>query len=143
DMDPIAAITKRHGLTLIEDAAQAHGAEYQGRRVGSLGDLACFSFYPGKNLGACGEGGMVVTSNETYARTLRMMRDWGQEQRYHHVMTGFNYRMEGIQGAILRVKLRHLENWTEARRARAAEYDRLLRDAGVQTPAAMPHARHV
>ncbi len=108
---------------MIEDAAQAHGAEYKGRRVGQLGDLGCFSFYPGKNLGAYGEGGMVVTNNPEYARTIRMLRDWGAERKYHHVLKGYNYRLEGIQGAILRVKLRHLEAWTEARRAHAARYD--------------------
>jgi len=143
DMDPILDIAKRHGLIVIEDAAQAHGAEYKGRRVGSLGDMGCFSFYPGKNLGAYGEGGMVVTSNAEYTRTIRMLRDWGAEQKYHHVLKGYNFRLEGIQGAVLRVKLRHLEKWTEARRAAAAHYDELLSDCGVQTPEAMPYARHV
>jgi dTDP-4-amino-4,6-dideoxygalactose transaminase len=143
DMDPIVAIARRHGLTVIEDACQAHAAEYKGRRVGSLGDLACFSFYPGKNLGAYGEGGIVVTATDEHARTVRMLRDWGQEQRYHHVLRGFNYRMEGLQGAILRVKLRHLERWTEARRTRAARYDELLASSGVVPPPAMPYARHV
>jgi dTDP-4-amino-4,6-dideoxygalactose transaminase len=143
DMDPILAIARQHGLIVIEDACQAHGAEYKGRRVGSLGDLACFSFYPGKNLGACGEGGMVVTSNEQYAETLRMYRDWGQAKKYHHVLRGYNYRMDGLQGAILRVKLRHLDAWTDARRSRAAGYDRFLKDADVVRPCAMPYARHV
>ena len=117
DMDPIMEIARRHGLVVIEDAAQAHGAKYKGRPVGSIGDMACFSFYPGKNLGAYGEGGAVTTNNAEYARTIRMLRDWGQDRKYHHVLRGFNYRMEGFQGAILRVKLRHLEQWTEARRA--------------------------
>jgi acetyltransferase-like isoleucine patch superfamily enzyme len=117
---------------VIEDAAQAHGAEYKGRRVG-MGDMGCFSFYPGKNLGAYGEGGMVTTNNEEYAQVIRMLRDWGQERKYHHVLKGFNYRMEGIQGAILRVKLRHLDAWTEARRRHAAYYDALLAGTGVQT----------
>jgi len=143
DMDPILEIAKRHGLIVIEDAAQAHGAEYKGKRVGSLGDMGCFSFYPGKNLGAYGEGGMVVTSNAEYTRTIRMLRDWGAEQKYHHVLKGYNFRLEGIQGAVLRVKLRHLEKWTEARRAAAAHYDELLADSGVQTPEAMSYARHV
>jgi dTDP-4-amino-4,6-dideoxygalactose transaminase len=143
DMDPIVAIARRHGLVVIEGACQAHGAEYKGRRVGSLGEMACFSFYPGKNLGACGEGGMVVTSNPEYVRALRMMRDWGQAQRYHHVTIGFNYRMEGLQGAILNVKLRHLSDWTAARRSRAALYNRLLAGADVGLPAEMPYARHV
>ena len=120
DMDPILDIARRHGLVVIEDAAQAHGAEYKGRRVGRIGDLGCFSFYPGKNLGAYGEGGIVVTNNPEYARTIRMLRDWGQERKYHHVLKGYNYRMDALQGAILRVKLRYLEAWTEARRAHAA-----------------------
>ena len=143
DMDPILAIAKRHGLVVIEDACQAHGAEYKGRRAGSLGDMGCFSFYPGKNLGAYGEGGMVVTSNADYARTIRMLRDWGAEKKYQHVLKGYNFRLEGIQGAVLRVKLRHLEAWTEARRKAAARYDRLFAGSGVQTPEAMSYARHV
>ena len=143
DMDPILEIARRRGLAVIEDAAQAHGAEYKGRRAGSLGQMGCFSFYPGKNLGAYGEGGMVVTSDPQYARTLRMLRDWGAEKKYHHVLKGYNYRLEGIQGAVLRVKLRHLETWTEARRAAAARYELLLSGSGVPMPAQMPYARHV
>ena len=115
----------------------------KGRRVGSIGDLGCFSFYPGKNLGAYGEGGMVVTNNEEFAHTIRMLRDWGQERKYHHVLKGFNYRMEGVQGAILRVKLRHLDAWTEARRRHAAGYNELLADVDVQKPVEMPYAKHV
>jgi dTDP-4-amino-4,6-dideoxygalactose transaminase len=143
DMDPILAIAKKHGLTVIEDACQAHGAEYKGRRAGSMGDMGCFSFYPGKNLGAAGEGGMVVTANPEFARTVRMLRDWGAEKKYHHVLKGYNFRMEGIQGAILRVKLRHLEKWTEARRAAAKRYDELLVGAGVGLPKQMAYSRHV
>jgi dTDP-4-amino-4,6-dideoxygalactose transaminase len=143
DMDSILEIAQRHGLTVIEDAAQAHRAEYKGRRVGSIGDMGCFSFYPGKNLGAYGEGGIVVTNNPEYARTIKMLRDWGQERRYHHALKGYNYRMDGIQGAILRVKLRHLDKWTEARRSHAALYDELLADSGLKTPAAMPYSHHV
>jgi len=143
DMDPIVAVARKHGLVIIEDACQAHGAEYKGRRAGSMGDMGCFSFYPGKNLGAYGEGGMVVTDNAEYARTIRMLRDWGAEKKYQHVLKGYNYRLEGIQGAILRVKLRHLEAWTEGRRAAAAQYDQLLGGSGVPTPQAMPHNRHV
>ena len=142
DMDPILDIARRRNLVVIEDACQAHGAEYKGRRVGGIGDLGCFSFYPGKNLGAYGEGGIVVTNDAAHARTIRMLRDWGQERKYHHVLKGYNYRMEGIQGAILRVKLRHLEAWTEARRSRAALYDKLLADVAA-TPESMPYARHV
>ena len=143
DMDPILEIARRHNLVVIEDAAQAHGAEYKGRRVGSIGDLGCFSFYPGKNLGAYGEGGMVVTNSAEYSRTLGILRDWGQEHKYHHILKGYNYRMEAMQGAILRVKLRHLEEWTESRRAHAARYDKLLADSEVQPPKAMPGNRHV
>ena len=143
DMDPILEIAHRYGLTVIEDAAQAHRAEYKGRRVGSLGDLGCFSFYPGKNLGAYGEGGMVVTNNPEYARTIQMLRDWGQERRYHHVLKGYNYRMDGLQGAILRVKLRHLDAWTDARRAHAERYDALLADSDLKTPTVMPYSHHV
>jgi len=126
DMDAIGAIARRRGIPILEDAAQAHGAEYQGRRCGSLGDIAAFSFYPGKNLGACGEGGAVVTDNPAYAKTMRMLRDWGQTTKYDHRFKGFNYRMDGIQGAVLRVKLRYLEQWTEARRSRAEVYRRAL-----------------
>ncbi|PYS38234.1 MAG: erythromycin biosynthesis sensory transduction protein eryC1 [Acidobacteria bacterium] len=143
DIDPIQDLAKRKGLVVIEDAAQAHGAEYKGRRVGSIGDIACFSFYPGKNLGAYGEGGAFVTNNNDYARAARMLRDWGQERKYHHVIKGYNYRMDGIQGAILRVKLRHLELWTEARRQNARYYNAMLEGSPVILPVEMPYARHV
>jgi dTDP-4-amino-4,6-dideoxygalactose transaminase len=142
-MDPIVEIARRHGVAVIEDAAQAHGADYRGRRCGSLGDMAAFSFYPGKNLGAYGEGGAAVTSDPALARTLRMLRDWGAEKKYEHRLKGYNYRMEGLQGAILGVKLRHLETWTEARRARAALYDDLLEGVDVQRPYVRPDVRHV
>ena len=143
DMDPILEIARRHGLKVIEDAAQAHGAEYKERRCGSMGDLACFSFYPGKNLGAYGEGGAVVTNDDNCDRTIRMLRDWGQEKKYHHVLKGFNYRMEGFQGAILRVKLRHLEAWTEARRTHARWYNQALATAGIGLPPDGGGNRHV
>ena len=143
DMDPIMEIARRHGLVVIEDAAQAHGAKYKGKPVGSIGDLACFSFYPGKNLGAYGEGGAVTTNNVELARIVRMLRDWGQDGKYRHVLRGFNYRMEGFQGAVLGVKLRHLEAWTEARRRLAKHYNRLLANCDVQTPDEMPWAHHV
>jgi dTDP-4-amino-4,6-dideoxygalactose transaminase len=142
DMDPIMEIARRHGLPVIEDAAQAHGSEYKGRRAGSIGELGCFSFYPGKNLGAYGEGGAVTTNNPEFARTIRMLRDWGQEVKYHYILKGFNYRMEGIQGAILKVKLSHLEAWTEARRANAAKYTQQL-GAAIQTPQEASYGRHV
>jgi dTDP-4-amino-4,6-dideoxygalactose transaminase len=144
DMDAIIAIARRHDLTVIEDACQAHGAEYKGRRAGSIGVSGCFSFYPGKNLGAYGEGGMVVTSNDDHARIMRMLRDWGQSQRYHHTLKGFNYRMDGMQGAILRVKLRHLEEWNETRRARAQLYTQLLaQSTQVTLPIEAGDRRHV
>ena len=143
DMDPILEIARKHSLLVIEDAAQAHGAEYKGHRAGSIGDLGCYSFYPGKNLGAYGEGGMVVTNNPEYTRTIRMLRDWGAEKKYEHVLKGYNYRLEGMQGAILRVKLRHLEAWTAARRAHAARYSEALAGSNVQAPEEMPYARHV
>jgi dTDP-4-amino-4,6-dideoxygalactose transaminase len=143
DMNPILEIAQRQGLVVIEDAAQAHSAEYKGRRVGGIGDLGCFSFYPGKNLGAYGEGGMVTTNNPDYAKTIRMLRDWGQARKYEHSLRGYNYRMDGLQGAILRVKLRHLEAWTQARRKNADRYNELLSDNGIQTPLQMPYARHV
>jgi dTDP-4-amino-4,6-dideoxygalactose transaminase len=143
DMDPIMEIGRRRGIVVIEDAAQAHGAKYKGRPVGSIGDMACFSFYPGKNLGAYGEGGAVTTNNVKHASTVRMLRDWGQDRKYHHVLRGYNYRMEGFQGAILRVKLRHLEQWTEARRAVVNQYNERLANSGVERPVEMPWARHV
>jgi dTDP-4-amino-4,6-dideoxygalactose transaminase len=143
EMDPIMEIAKEHGLIVLEDACQAHGAEYHGRRAGSIGDLGAFSFYPGKNLGAYGEGGMVVTSNPELARKVRMLRDWGAEKKYHHVLKGFNNRLEGIQGAVLRVKLRYLDEWTEGRRRAAAQYNSLLADTGIPTPNAADYQRHV
>ena len=143
DMDPILQIAQRRGLRVIEDAAQAHGAEYKGRRCGSIGDVAAFSFYPGKNLGAYGEGGAVVTSDPALAAPIRLLRSWGEERRYEHRLKGFNYRMDGIQGAILGVKLRHLEAWTEARRSRAALYDRLLAASTLRTPVVRRDCRHV
>jgi dTDP-4-amino-4,6-dideoxygalactose transaminase len=131
DMERICAIARRHNLIVIEDAAQAHGAEYKGRRAGSLGDIACFSFYPAKNLGAFGEAGAIVTSRADYAEQLRILRDHGQTQRYYHDMPGYNYRMEALQGAVLRVKLRHLDVWNSARRKHASEYRNLLAEIDV------------
>jgi dTDP-4-amino-4,6-dideoxygalactose transaminase len=143
DMDPILEIAKRHNLVVIEDAAQAHGAEYKGRRAGSMGDLGCFSFYPGKNLGAYGEGGAVTTNNPEYARKVRILRDWGAERRYYHDLKGFNYRLEGVQGAVLGVKMKYIESWTEARRTHAARYDDLLKDSAYDLPLTPAHLRHV
>ncbi|AMA61182.1 DegT/DnrJ/EryC1/StrS family aminotransferase [Bradyrhizobium sp. CCGE-LA001] len=143
DMNPIMEIARRRGLVVIEDAAQAHGAEYRGRRAGSIGDLGCFSFYPGKNLGAFGEGGAVVTDRPEFARRVSLLRDWGQEAKYDHVIPGYNYRMDEIQGAILNVKLDYIESWTEARRSLAERYDALLSDLPLARPRPPEHARHV
>lgn len=143
DMDPVREIAARHGLTVIEDAAQAHAAQYKGAPVGSLGDLACFSFYPSKNLGAYGEGGMILTSRADLAERLRLLRNWGERAKYEHVIPAFNARMDGFQGAILRVKLRRLEAWTEQRRHHAHRYNELLADCGLVLPVEMPYARHV
>jgi len=143
DMDPILAVAQRHKLLVIEDAAQAHGAEYRGRRAGGIGDIGCFSFYPSKNLGAAGEGGMLTTNNPEFARMAALLRSWGEEQRYRPRLKGFNYRLPSLQAAILRVKLRRLEAWIAARRALAAEYDCRLEQAGVIQPHAAPDGRHV
>src|SRR2546421_5521623 len=124
-MAPILEVARRNRLIVLDDAAQAHGAKYKGRPAGSLGDIGCFSFYPGKNLGAYGEGGAVTTDDPELARTVRLLRDWGAEEKYNHVLKGFNYRLEELQAAVLRVKLRWLEQWTEARRRHARDYDRL------------------
>jgi dTDP-4-amino-4,6-dideoxygalactose transaminase len=143
DMDAILTIANRHRLMVIEDAAQAHGARWRGRRVGSFGDLACFSFYPTKNLGAAGEGGMVCTNDDEAAHTVRLLRDWGNDRRYHPVLKGFNYRLEAMQAAILRVKLRRLEAWNAMRRELAATYQRLLAGSGLQLPGVMAEAESV
>jgi dTDP-4-amino-4,6-dideoxygalactose transaminase len=132
DMDAILDLARRHDLLVIEDAAQAVGAEYKGRRAGSMGDLACFSFYPGKNLGAYGEGGAVVTSNEKYLEILKQLRDHGQSSKYLHERVGYNFRLEAIQGAVLGVKLKHLDNWTNARRRHAKKYSEQLADSGLR-----------
>jgi len=143
DMDAIAAIAKKHGLFVVEDAAQAHGAEYKGRRCGGIGDIAGFSFYPGKNLGAYGEGGAVTTNNPEFAEKVRMMRDWGAVEKYHHVVKGYNYRMDGIQGAVLGVKMNYIEGWTDARRAAAAKYSTVLEGLPLTLPVARQDVRHV
>jgi dTDP-4-amino-4,6-dideoxygalactose transaminase len=132
DMDPILEIARRHKLIVIEDAAQAQGAEYKGRRAGSMGDLACFSFYPGKNLGAYGEAGAVVTNNERYVEPMKQLRDQGQRGKYLHERVGYNYRLEAIQGAVLGVKLKYLDDWTRARRQHAEAYTRGLADSGLR-----------
>jgi dTDP-4-amino-4,6-dideoxygalactose transaminase len=143
EMDEIASITGRHGLLLVEDACQAHGARYRGRRTGSLGDAAAFSFYPGKNLGAFGDGGAVVTGDPELAEAVRTLRNYGQRRKYDHVRKGFNRRLDTLQAAILRVKLRHLDDWNDRRRSHAAVYEELLGDAGVTLPHASAHVEPV
>jgi dTDP-4-amino-4,6-dideoxygalactose transaminase len=134
DADAILEIGRKHKLPLVEDAAQAHGAKYKGKTVGSLGDMACFSFYPAKNLGACGEGGALVTNNSEFAARAKSLREHGSTQRYHHDEVGYNYRMEGFQGAVLGVKLKHLEKWTNERRRVAKHYAELLAGTPLQLP---------
>jgi dTDP-4-amino-4,6-dideoxygalactose transaminase len=143
DMPAIVEIARAHGLLVIEDAAQAHGAELAGQCAGAFGDIGCFSFYPGKNLGACGEGGAVTTRRADLAARVRRLRDWGQEQKYLHAEKGFNYRLDEIQAAMLNIKLPHLEAWTELRRCAAARYDSHLAAAGLQTPAPPNGRNHV
>lgn len=147
DLDAVFEVAERHNLIVIEDAAQAHGARHKGRRVGPLGRAGCFSFYPGKNLGAYGEGGAVVTNDADVARRVRLLRDHGSEQKYRHEIVGYNFRLEGIQGAVLNVKLRHLDRWNELRREHAARYRELLAphaDAGsLVLQSEMPYAESV
>jgi dTDP-4-amino-4,6-dideoxygalactose transaminase len=143
DLDPIMAIAEQHGLRVIEDAAQAHLATYKGRKVGGIGHLSGFSFYPGKNLGACGEGGLAMTNDPDIAKRMRLLRDWGAERKYDHQMLAYNYRMDAIQGAILRVKLRQLESWTEARRRIAERYQERLGNLGLAVAQEVGGCRHV
>jgi dTDP-4-amino-4,6-dideoxygalactose transaminase len=142
DMGALGELARQNNLAVVEDAAQAHGAEFMGRRVGGLGDIGCFSFYPGKNLGAYGEGGAVTTNDPELARKIRLLRDWGAENRYQHELKGFNCRLEAIQGAVLRVKLRHLEKWIDARARIAKRYDELLKGV-VEIPSTPRQVRHV
>jgi dTDP-4-amino-4,6-dideoxygalactose transaminase len=143
DMDAILEIANRHAIPVIEDACQAHGAKYQGRKAGSLGVAGCFSFYPGKNLGACGEGGAVTTDDPELAHRIQMWRDHGSKQKYVHQFPGLNMRMDGIQGGILTVKLRHLDHWNEQRRQAAAQYRKALAGTGIILPAEMPWGKHM
>jgi dTDP-4-amino-4,6-dideoxygalactose transaminase len=142
-MDAIMAIAERHNLVVIEDAAEAHGAEYKGKRAGSVGHLGCFSFYYSKNLGAYGEAGAIVGSDPHLMRRIRLLRDHGSEQRYHHAEIGFNSRMDEIQAAILRIKLRHLDQWNAQRREHANVYTRLLANCGVGLPGVGHDRTHV
>jgi dTDP-4-amino-4,6-dideoxygalactose transaminase len=134
DMDPLLEIAHRHGLRVIEDACQAHGAEYKGRRSGSLGDAAAFSFYYSKNLGAYGEGGFITTNDTELYRKMRMLRDHGSEKRYYHDLVGMNSRLDEIQAVVVRAKLPHLSQWNEQRRQHAHKYHSLLAGLPVQTP---------
>jgi dTDP-4-amino-4,6-dideoxygalactose transaminase len=143
DLAPLLDIGNRYGIPVIEDAAQAHGAAYHDRPAGSWGLLGCFSFYPGKNLGAAGEGGAVVTNDAAIADRLRALRDHAQSQRYHHEELGFNYRMDAIQGAVLGVKLKHLDSWIAARRTHAAAYREILDGLPMQLPEAPSGRTHV
>jgi dTDP-4-amino-4,6-dideoxygalactose transaminase len=144
DMDPILDFARQRGLYVVEDAAQAHGAAYKGRKIGTLGDAACFSFYPGKNLGAFGEAGAVTTNNHDLQEKISILRDHGQIRKYHHTMVGWNGRMDGIQGAILRVKLRRLERGNQLRRSHAAHYDEGLQSVEeVRIPFRASNVSHV
>jgi dTDP-4-amino-4,6-dideoxygalactose transaminase len=134
DLDPLLEICRKNNLALVEDAAQAVGARYKGKIVGTFGAVSGFSFYPGKNLGACGEGGALVTNDDAFAARARSLREHGSTQRYYHDEVGFNYRMEGIQGAVLGVKLKHLDRWTRERRRVAERYHALLADTPLQLP---------
>ena len=143
DMDPVLEFARKHDLFVIEDAAQAHGAKYKGRKAGTLGNAGCFSFYPGKNLGAFGEAGAIVTNSSELQEKIRILRDHGQVRKYRHTAIGWNCRMDGIQAAILSVKLQHLESWNSLRRAHALQYNQAF--AGVDeviTPLEAPYARH-
>jgi len=133
-MGPILEVAARHGLRVIEDASQSHGAFWQGARAGSIGDIGCFSFYPGKNLGCYGDGGAVVTNDETIAERVKLLRDFGQKEKYHHLIKGDNCRLDSIQAAVLDVKLRHLDSWNASRLQNAKLYDELLAAAGFPVP---------
>ncbi len=143
DMDPILEIANRHRLKVVEDAAQAHGAVYKGRKAGSLGDAACFSFYPGKNLGAYGDAGAIVTSDEDLAKKARMFANHGRMEKYNHEIEGVNSRLDGLQAAVLGVKLRHLPEWTEMRRRNAYLYNEHLAGSGFATPAEIDDVKAV
>jgi dTDP-4-amino-4,6-dideoxygalactose transaminase len=143
DMDSIVEVATKHNLRIVEDAAQAHGAEYKGRRVGTLGDVACFSFYPGKNLGAYGDGGALVTDDEELADKARMFANHGRADKFGHIFEGVNSRLDGLQSAILAVKLGHLEDWTENRRRNAYLYNEQLEETGLVSPVEIEDVRAV
>ena len=143
EMGPILSVASAHGVAVVEDCAQAHGAKYQGKQCGTFGAAAAFSFYPSKNLGAYGDGGAVTTNDDSVRARLRMLRNYGEETRYHHTVKGINSRLDEIQAAILRVKLRHLDAWNDARRERAARYLDQLKGLPLTLPAEAPWARSV
>jgi dTDP-4-amino-4,6-dideoxygalactose transaminase len=143
DVDPVLALCAAHDVALVEDACQAHGAKYKDRRAGGLARIAAFSFYPGKNLGAYGDGGAVTTDDDELAERIRMLRDFGQTKKYEHAIIGGNERLDTIQAAVLRVKLRHLERWNAERRQHAAEYDRVLSGTSLRLPETAEWAEHV
>lgn len=143
DLEPLLAIARNHNLIVIEDACQAHGARYKGRRVGALSDMGCFSFYPGKNLGAYGDAGMVVTNDKEAAERVRLLRNYGQTQKYQHTIMGYNRRLDSLQAAVLRVKLQHLDEWNASRQRAARLYDKLLENAqGIKTPYVAEESSH-
>jgi len=143
DLDAVERVCEKHQVWLIEDAAQAIGAEWEGRRAGAVGDVGCFSFFPSKNLGAAGDAGLVVTQDESLAERVRLLREHGAKPKYYHSIVGTNSRLDAIQAAILRLKLRHLDRWSEARARNATMYDRLLEGARVGRPYRDPRARHI
>ena len=143
DMDPLTELAKKYGLYVIEDACQAHGSRYKGAIVGSIGDIGCFSFYPTKNLGAYGDGGLLVTNDEEIASNLTKIRNYGQSKRYYHDFVGMNSRLDEIQAGVLRAKLHHLDQWNEKRRNLAKLYSELLSNSGVITPIEKEYAKHV
>ncbi|HKA23457.1 MAG TPA: DegT/DnrJ/EryC1/StrS family aminotransferase [Candidatus Eisenbacteria bacterium] len=143
DLEAVQAVCKRHRLPLVEDAAQAIGAEWKGRRAGSWGDIGCFSFFPSKNLGAFGDGGLVVSTQAALGDKLRLLREHGAKPKYNHIELGMNSRLDALQAAVLRVKLRHLESWTEGRRRNADLYRERLAGSGSGLPVARPDARHI
>lgn len=143
DMDALMAIARRHNLILVEDACQAHGAHYKGRMAGTFGVAGCYSFYPGKNLGACGEGGAMVTNDEAMVKKIRMLREHGSVVKYEHAFPGYNFRMEGIQGAVLATKLKYLDGWNDKRRAIAKRYQERLAGQSIVLPSEAPGNRHI
>jgi dTDP-4-amino-4,6-dideoxygalactose transaminase len=143
DMDPIMSVAEKHGLPVVEDCAQSHGTEYKGKKTGTIGDIAAFSFYPSKNLGAYGDGGAILTNDGSLAERVRMLRNYGQEKRYYHSIKGFNSRLDELQAAILSVKLKHLDRWNARRREIAALYGSMIKNPLIRLPREMSYGKHV